>query len=266
MTNEIIAAISQIDKTNALSPYLESNAAEFEKNPHLAPKCDEFLEWCKFSGLDRDAENAVMSLANEVVKNKTLLFLYFHCSRLLYDFHQLYPTCEIGKWPSFDPLMPGKGNLFLLLLGISIVPRVRRIHQSLKIPTQISKATCEDVASRVSISKHFKNGEIGISLVCLGWLRHHADGELFQLGRLQFHPIIFGEPVCVFRRKSDGETLIFSEPEQRFTQDGFYDGAGKVLREKTWSSIWDEKDGILRANCFSKAGRAIKEPKSISLS
>ncbi len=262
---EIIEKIQNFDTDKVLLPFLEANAVEFESNPGLIPREEDILEWSRFAGIDSSAEKELMSFAHNVLSDKLSSFLYFHCSKLAFDLSRLYSYSDIYKWPSFDAFFPEKSNLFLLLVAVSMVPKLCRIHRALKVPLEISRDTCGDIASRIEISREFRNGKIGISLTCLVWLRNHANGSLFQFGRLQFHPIILDEPVFVFRRKSNGEVIVFCEPGQRFIAEGYYDGAGNKIRKDAWFSTWEEKDGKLRANRFAKNGLAQREPTTINL-
>jgi hypothetical protein len=260
---EILRRIRAIDKDGALSPYIESNILEFDRNFPVLPGDVEILGWCMLAGLGPESEKEVLPLALRVREDRLLSFVYFHCSRLAYDLISLHS--EVMKWPSFDTFFPEKSNLFLLLIALSAVPRIQRIHRALKVSPEITGDTCGDIASRVGISKEYKNGEIGVSLRCLNWLRLHVKGELFQFGRLQFHPVILNEPICVYRRLSGGEVLILLEPGQRFRPDGFYDGAGGKLRPDAWFSEWTEKNGRLTANRIACNGRAESLPTTIKL-
>jgi len=262
---EAVAAIRALDEKGALSPYLEANAAELATAKDAIPSDATIRDWRQEAGLSSEADQELLALAAAIRADRTLSLLYFHCSRLAFELMGQYAHGDIFKWPSFEPLVPGRNGLFLLLVALSGVPRIRLLHRMMGVAPEITRDTCSDIASRVLIAREFRNGELGISLVCLWWLRFHVRGELFQLGRLQFHPTILQEPWRVYRRVADGEVLILAEPGQRFTPEGFFDGAGGKLHSEAWISSWREERGRLTAHRVLANGRVGREPVTIEL-
>lgn len=259
--NVLIDTIKKIDPENILEPFLERNAIEYESECPRDFLNDAWIEEnCDASGVDEDARRQLLALAREVRENKTLSFLYFHCERLVFEFQEIYEGSKLAKWPSFDDLIPGKNELFLLLLALSAIPRIHLQHKSLGVPSDITAATCSDVGSRVLISREFKDGATGISLRCLNWLRHHVKGTLFQFGRLQFHLVNMGGGLRVYRNRRSGEYMAIVEPGKRLNAEGFHDGIGGNLSADHWYSCWDECDGVVKATRISPSGHSIREP------
>jgi hypothetical protein len=204
-------------------------------------------------------------MAAVVRDDETLSFLFYHCGKLLYGLNMLYG--DIQKWPKSIEILPeGKTSLFYLLLGFHAIDKIVAIHKSMGISDELTRAICSDVGSRVMISKEFDNGTIGISANCLNWLRNHAKGSLFQIGRLQFHLIQFGRPFIVYRQASGNGCKIVAEPGLRFGADGFFDGAGFKLDKAAWESVFNETEGSVTANeADLKTGKMLKEPVTFSL-
>ena len=263
--NDVLERIRQWDAEGVLTPYIEANAAEFPAASANLLSEAELLESRAMAGLGPEVDAELLALARTIRGDRTLLFLYFHCCRLAYELGGLHHMAAAWKWPSFDPLLPGRGNAFLLLVALSAVPRIGRIHRVLKVTPDVTRATCSDIAIWVATWREFHNGELGVPLTCVHWLRWHVRGELFRLGRLQFHPTIWSEPLRVYRRRSDGEVLILAEPDLRFTPEGFHDGAGGRLHPEAWHSVWDERDGRVTANRILPNGRAGRQSVTIAL-
>jgi hypothetical protein len=261
---QLLAFVRELDTKGALAPYLESNAGEFEFVRGTLLADAELVRHRALAGLDESEDAELLALARTIRDDRRLAFLYFHCCRLAFEFMGLYG--DIGNWPSFEPVLPKRSGTFLLLVALSAVPRIQRIHQVLKVPAEVTRDTCGDIASRVSIGREFRGGELGVTLRCLGWLRLHARGELFQFGRLQFHPTILNEPIRAYRRLTDGEVLLLLEPGQRFTPEGYYDGADGKLHADAWLSDWREQGGRLTANrILASNGLAERTPVTIEV-
>lgn len=260
----VVQAIQRLDRHDALAPWLASHAAEVVNHRETRVSALQHVSAsCRMAGLDAECIAAVESLAARVVDDPLLAVLYVHCSRLAFDLIKLYPDDHIDQWPSFEAILPGEGDLFTLLIALSAVPVIQRVHQPLKIPTQITVDTCRDIPRRADMtSAAVDGGRIRLPVGRLKWLRYHAKGELFELGRLQFHITIFDEPVLAYRRIGRGETMVVAEPGHRFTADGFYDGPGDVLHEDVWYSTWRQAAGQITANRFSESGRATRTPVS----
>lgn len=260
----ILEAIRAVDPQGAWAPFLEDNVAEFVGLPDGMLTDAWVAENRAWGGLALETEAELLETARAIRENPTLSALFFHCHRLLYVFPALYPDAEIAKWPSVDPLLPGKNGLFLLLLALTAVPAVRKTHAVQGVPLEVTRDTCGDIASRVAISREF-SGKLGVAFTCVRWLRLHVKGDLFQFGRLQFHVMLFGDSVRVYRRLADGEVLVLAAPGQRFTAEGFYDGAGGAFHRDAWFSEWKEENGRLTANRIHPRGRAIRKPVTLDL-
>lgn len=177
----------------------------------------------------------------------------------------IYNSAKLIKWPSFDPLLPGRSGLFLLLLALSTIARIKKRHAYLGISAEVTATTCSDIASRVSISREFNNGEIGVSLESLNWLRNHVLGDLLQFGRLQFHVIILSGSFLVYRNLTNGKYLMVAEPGMRFTPEGYHDGIGGELSAENWYSDWKEIDGLVTATAIGQEGHAHREPVTFNI-
>jgi len=262
----LVAFVRSIDPQGVLAPYLEGNAAEFVGLARPFPADAELRDWRAMAGLGGEVDAELLGLARDVRADHRLAFLHFHCRRLAYGLRGLYGDGEMERWPSFDAVLPGRGGTFLLLVGLCAVPLVRRMHAILGVAADITRDTCGDIGSRVLIGREFRHGELGVTTRCLRWLRLHARGELFQIGRLQFHPTILCEPVRIYRHRDDGRVLILLEPGLRLTPEGYFDGAGGRLHPQAWESDWREADGRITATAILDTGLAGRKPLTINVS
>lgn len=271
MKSEIINNILKIDIKKLLEPFIEHNLKEFNNGKWLKA---EFVplsnEWIcnnrKLAGVDKCAEKDLLAMAAEIRNDTTLKFLFFHCSRLLFGTNKLYQN-SVVDWPDFSPLLHnGNGSMFLLLLSFHAIDHIVAIHKTMNIPKEITLATCSDVGSRVSVSKEFNNGEIGISTTGLDWHRtNFVAGKIFQIGRMQFHLVQFSRPFRIYRKKFACEYMIIAKPGLRITPDGLFDGAGGKLNDNAWETEFKYINNQIKANLVDdKTGRIIKSPITFS--
>ncbi len=267
MKSEILNNIFKIDKNRILEPFIEDHLRKFNNgewlNAEFSPLSDEWI--CKnriIADVEQEAEKNLLKMAANIRNNTTLKFLFFHCSKLLYGENKLYPNA-ITDWPDFSELLnEGKGSMFLLLLSFHAIDHIIAIHKTMNIPKEITLATCADVGSRVQISKEFKNGEIGISTICLNWHRNNfVSGRIFQIGRLQFHLVQFAHPFRLYRKKMTCEYITICEPGLSVTPNGALDGAGSKLNVNSWITEFTLSDNKIKANQVDdKTGRIIRKP------
>ena len=267
MKSEILNNIFEIDKNRILEPFIEDHLRAFNNGEwleaELVPLSDEWI--CKnrvIADIEQEAENDLLKMAANIRNNTTLKFLFFHCCKLLYSENKLYPNA-VTDWSDFTALLnEGKGSMFLLLLSFHAIDHIVAIHKTMNIPQEITLATCADVGSRVQISKEFKNGEIGISTVCLNWHRtNFVAGRIFQIGRLQFHLVQFNQPFRVYRKRTASEYMIICEPGLRVSPSGALDGAGGKLNENSWTTKFTLLNDQIKANQVDdKKGNVIRNP------
>lgn len=273
MGNVLLERIAAIGEKDVFAPFLSDNYDAYSNGAVLpAGQRPLSAEWISenrtLAGIEAEVEPELARFAAFVDGDETLRFLFFHCARLLYGLNQLYPTDKIIAWPeSIDLLPEGETSKFQLLLGFHAIDRIKAVHMTMGIDSAITAATCADVGSRVLISKEFDNGKIGISANCLNWLRHHAKGKLFQIGRLQFHLVQFAKNFIAYQHKTRRECKIVAEPGYRFTSEGLFDGTGFKSFVDSWVSEYNESDGIITANVVdTSSGKLKREPESFSLS
>lgn len=270
MENDVLVRIAAIDTDSVFEAFICYNFNEYSSGGWLPgkniPLSEEWvIENMSLANIEPDIEPKLIAMAALVDGDETLRFLFYHCGKLLYGLNTLYDG--ISKWPKEITLLPeGETSLFYLLLGLHAIDKIVAIHKSMGISAKLTSAICADVDSRVLISKEFDDGKIGISPNCLNWLRNHAKGKLFQIGRLQFHLIQFGRPFIIYKHATRKECKIVAEPGLRFDSEGLFDGPGYQLDRNAWTSEFRESGGTITANEMDlRTGKAIKRQVSFSL-
>lgn len=86
-------------------------------------------------------------------------------------------------FPNLRDINDPEHRFLYVLVFIAALDAVRHYHRELGIPDEISKATLEDLGRNVRV--HRKREGIG-GLGVAWWLLHHFQGNIYQLGRLQF--------------------------------------------------------------------------------
>lgn len=271
MNSKVIETILKIDKEKLLEPFIEYNYKEFRFGKWLtaenSPLSDKWI--CanrKIAGVEENAESDLLQIAKMIRDDETLKFLFYHCSKLLFGLNKLYSK-PVTNWPDFSPLFPNKkGSMFLLLLAFHAIDEIIAIHKTIDVSEDITLATCSDVGSRVLISKEFNDGEIGISNTCINWLSNNfVAGNIFQIGRMQFHLIQFGCPFRVYRKKNSPEYKIVAEMGICVGNDGFVDGAGGKFCDNGWETEFKVDNDTITANRIDdNSCKIVKTPETFS--
>lgn len=112
--------------------------------------------------------------------------------------------------PELGPLQP----LFGVYVLLSALPDVLEWHDHHGIPAKISWATLQDLGRWVGIYRRF-HGQCGFDE--FDWVSRHFRGLVFQLGRLQFEPVVMEEEWLSDRELTDaagrGRVLAIHIPE-----------------------------------------------------
>lgn len=124
-----------------------------------------------------------------------------------------------GRWPDTEEANDLLGAAYLLIAS-SMAPLVRETHRRFSIPTDVTQATCRQVAGFCLNHKTAFSGRPGILPRQLYWLRHYPAGRLFRIGRFEYMRATYDHAGPVYRHKSYGWTVVFADPGHRVTADG----------------------------------------------
>ena len=200
-----------------LEPRWQESVASFAELPILSDN-DLLRDTCKFCSLDQDTTDHALEFSHVIQRTPGMTLLFWHCHRLIYIAKD-YPQRHFIHWPLFASLGKDAG-LFYLLLALSIVPKIRLLHQGRGIPEEISRASLYDVAINVTRYGRLYDGLTGILPRGLHWFRRHSGGGLLRIGRLEYVVTPFQGTVTMFRHKNSGAALALFKDGIVFQADG----------------------------------------------
>ncbi|GAA3403122.1 hypothetical protein GCM10020370_17620 [Paenibacillus hodogayensis] len=131
-----------------------------------------------------------------------------------------------------------QAGMLAALVYLGGIPQMIEVYKAKGIPERILTDTLGDITiwMRRYYSEH---GTWGLDQA--NWLYTHLTGQLFRLGRLQFHFMAYNRPFKVFRNRASGEVLGLSEAGVRYRADGKADGTNGISDPAgEWTSSLDE--------------------------
>lgn len=118
-----------------------------------------------------------------------------------YALRESYYQCQAKRaYDGAEPDFPicVKSPLNRLVIWCCKLPEVRRKYQAMGIPEKVIQDTVGDIALRAAQYRK-KNGVPGLSKEDVIWFRHLNNGEIFQIGGLQyqlFHMVYLDKEGC----------------------------------------------------------------------
>lgn len=171
---------------------------------------------CALSGLPDEAVPFLERAAARIAADEALGLLCRHAHYLVFE----RPSyTDFRGWPTFENTLNDMAGAFWLLIALDTAPRVERLHASLGVPDEIRRAT----ASRLAVAERYRTihaGAWGLKKEWLPWVRHHASGRLFRIGRMEYILAPFAGRVAVWRRRADGAVIALMPPGLPIGADG----------------------------------------------
>jgi len=176
---------------------------------------------------------------------------------LLLDFEN-YPDINFKSWPLLDKITSEENSASaFILLALSSIPYMRKIHAEKGIPEKISRQTSSDI--KVHLDTYFQiSNHIGISPKSLGWFRNWMRGELYCLGRFQYMIKPFGGSLEVYKNKLSGKIVALAADGREFNEDGYCPVKEKFNESVAWTSKLITDNDFIRGNAISPYGYALK--------
>ncbi|MBI4977759.1 MAG: DUF5596 domain-containing protein [Spirochaetes bacterium] len=254
--NDVLAELGITDRIDAFSPGWKESVAcypyphpSFLNPPHI-------IAARNMAHLDPAVDGALIRTAGIISLKPALSFFIWHCYRLLF-FKQDY--FQFSKWPKLTRVLGDDWGVFYLLIILDSVKRTVAYHHARGIPEAVTEGVLADYGIGVARFARFHGGLIGTPHTHIGWYRNHPGGGLYRLGRLQYVPNPCRYAVRMFRHAATGETLMLSEPEIKYTGDGFIDSiAGHEDKEHGWISSLDYDGEHIIGNPILPTGRALR--------
>ena len=249
---EVLAQLDLSDALELIQPHWEETQASLPSSPPAFLDPAEFKANREYAALDPQLDPLLEETARRVRHSPALLRLAWHCLRLLHD-HRDYTL--FPQWPMSDKALGDLSGLFYLLIALSAFPPMRRRHRERGIPEEITRNCGHHLAESMRLRQMVANGQTGVFPRALSWQRHHIEGELFLLGRMEYMLRPFRGLVQVFRNCETGEVLALAEDGVRFTREGYID---RDCNGEAWESHLVEQGGTVGGCPISPFGMAIR--------
>lgn len=120
-----------------------------------------------------------------------------------------------------DDLYGENTGIFHLLNAMSCLPLIAETHKKLGIPESNLAEMGQWITGTIAIYRAAHNGIPGHSPNQTSWLRHHIDGRLFRIGRLEYmngfwHPNF----PAVYRNRQNGSIVAICRNGAKFDESG----------------------------------------------
>ena len=242
---DILSALGEEDCLEAVKPYWEESEACFPKDlpPFLQPeRIKENRQWCLLPEYD---EPKILETARRVAEDDNLLHLAWHCYRL--TFH--YPKfLALRGFPSLEKsLKKEMKGLFYLLVNMELAPFLRALHKRMGVDEAVTRNNLTEIRDMNWGYRKSNEGRPGGGLSY--WLKHHTNGELFRIGRMQYfikQSFGFAE---AYRNRKTNEVVALAEDGLKITDDGFIAFEGEE-NTATWTTehVTDYQAGTTTGN------------------
>lgn len=194
------------------------------------------------------------SFVIEKVKNDPVLILY--AKMLHYGLYLAEPQMPLRYLPLPEKLLGKDAGIFMLMTALSALPIVKKKYDELQVEESIYLALCKGMG--VIVSRYMLSHEnIPGCGTNIHWFRHHADGRLFRLGRLEFmtelwrtiHP-------AAYRNKNTSEVCLLCQNDWMFDKEGLL-----VTKKKNavFTSRLYTEEGKVCGTPFDKEGYPIMD-------
>ena len=205
------------------------------------------LEFC---GIASEHRRIVLDALRSLVAEPEVVSLAGHLR------HRLFQTdCKTAIWPDVADRSPLLAFLYLVV-GVSMAPAVRELHEARGIDASVTRDTCNEVAGFCANHLVAHPGTPGLLPLQLYWLRHYPAGRLFRVGRFEYMVGEHRHAGPVYRHRERGWTLALADPMRAYTADGLEQCDPDV--PGAWTPVVDETDGVVRGNPIDPRGVALR--------
>ncbi len=264
-------ALHRIQEPACIEP-LQPRWADSQKTlPETIPFLDPqtFTTYRAFAGLEPTIGPILAETAATIRSDEALRSLIWHCYRTVFDYEAAgEPWRQFSQWPGLRPVLGKNAGVFYLLVALAMVPKVRARHEEMGIDPEITQQTCRQVRSFCLNYRKGHDGYPGVFRRQIYWLRHHVDGHIFRIGRLEYYLTTFEEyrGACdVYRHRHTGAVVALAREGVSF------DAAGHVASpfsaasvEEGWTATRTESVDSVRGTPISPYGRACREELTLA--
>ncbi len=213
--------------------------------------------------IDENSIELIVRTAGKINASPCLKRLFAHGHYLL--FRRENTPGDIGiDFPDMLNALADEGYTYNLLLAISGMDVSKKYFQTMDMPEDVMLGAFKDISIWVAHYKHNFSCP-GLSPQHLNWERNLLLGDLFRLGRLQFHIRPFGGRITVFRNKATQQIQAFVNQGIKINSSGSYDGVDGQYDENAWESTLTEDRQQATGNPLTPRGVVMRKTMSLNL-
>ena len=216
-----------------------------------------FLETRAWSDLPQAFDPLLEKTAKAVLSRRSLRYLAWHTYRLA---HKETEGREFSAWPELDHALSGSGGIFYLLLVMAGIPLLRETHRGRGIPEAVTHATGADFCLRSARYERLTGGQPGMEQRLLNWYGLVGSGDLYRLGRLEYHFQPFKGALRAYRHRQGGPVLALSEADVHYDEEGY---VAASTADASWTSTLTDAAGQITGFPICPSGKTIAEPVAL---
>ncbi|MBN4074126.1 DUF5596 domain-containing protein, partial [bacterium AH-315-E10] len=201
----------------------------------------------------------LIAAASIIGQSKGLYPLFWHCHRLLFQ----HDGSGYHKWPIHFAELKEQSGFFYILLAMTLVPEIKRIHTELGIDESVTRDTCRQIDCFCNNHKIGNDGTPGIFPKQLSWLTHYYKGRLFRIGRFEYKLRELELPIHVFEHNTSHEVVILAPDDVSYTERGLVVNA--LFQTESFHSQFSLTNTEATGFIITPNGRAINQKVTLDL-
>ena len=205
-------------EADLLKPFWQELLAETKESGIPFFMCEEFFR--KYYAYCEGPQEAFLYLDEILEKVRTTPMLARYAAMLHYGNYLAEPQMPLRYLPLPEKHFGDKACMFQMMIALSSLPLIEEKYKSLGVEDEVFFAFCKGFGGNIRRYMESHDNIPGYGSA-IHWFRHHADGRLFRLGRLEFmtelwrtiHP-------AAYRNKKDGRICLLCQNNWMFDKEG----------------------------------------------
>jgi hypothetical protein len=212
--------------------------------------------------LPREILEAFYDSLDRIRNNEWLSERFHRYHRLLFHSDDDNAKAQaIKELIDLEAASDGLESMLIPVILVSGLPHVIRFYRDKAIPREVLIETLSDLELWM---RHYKDQHGIWGTNNIKWLIRHFTGNIFRLGRLQFHFHPFPYKLNVFRHSDTSEITVFAGVGLHFRSDGWVDGTNGIYN-CAWISRFEMTDDHIIGHRIASDGFAQRETTRLSL-
>lgn len=190
-----------------------------------------------YCGVDEISRNRILQAAAELLRRPDLFEKLCAIDAALQQDYQTWSAAPFGDFPRQD----STAESYLLVFPIlRRVESLRAEYARRSIPDDYCRIILKDLPRWIETYSEWNPGLSGFAQI--SWLREHVSMRMFQFGRLQFQPSVWGAGEILLRNTATGEYVIVVRREAQINRFGIYSDCQGASQEGLRKLVYREDE------------------------